>query len=77
MPQHTSSLPGEDPDSEIVDDVRHWVTVYTVLGQDIERLLAGLPDGAASLDRQRLQAQRQHLARRLRYWTERLRQLGG
>jgi hypothetical protein len=77
MPQHISSLPGEDPDSEIVDDVRHWVAVYTELVRDIERLLAGLPDGEASLDLQRLQAQRQHLARRLLYWTERLHQLGG
>src|SRR2546423_15527332 len=77
MPQHISSLPGEDPESEIVDDVRHWVSVYAELEHDMERLLAALPDGEGSLDRQRLHAQREHLKGRLRYWTERLRQLGG
>jgi hypothetical protein len=77
MSETVPLLPGEDPRSDLVDDMRHWVDVYTTLDRELEQLLRSVVEPGASLDRQRLEAQGRHVESRLRYWTERLRHAGG
>ena len=79
-------LPGEDPESTHPEDARHWVEVYRELLEYKDRLLAvtratlsELPEEparreVAETDQALISAERERLARRLRFWDRRLAQ---
>jgi hypothetical protein len=79
-------LEGEDPDSTHLDDAKHWVAVYgELLGfkeSVVEQAASSaehLPEDAqpeAGADLTILEAERQRLERRYRFWQGRLAQLG-
>jgi hypothetical protein len=82
-------LPGEaaDVDSKQVDDVTHWLQVYTELCNFKEKLLRDIADqrekvsgvGKLEVDSDHLLLQREadRLMRRLRFWQNRLQEVGG
>jgi hypothetical protein len=79
-------LEGEDSDSTHLDDAKHWVAVYgELLGfkETVVETAASsavhLPEDAqpeAGADLTILEAERQRLERRYRFWQARLAQLG-
>jgi hypothetical protein len=62
-------LPGEEPASLFVDDVRHWIVVYTELLTAVEEIVGGFTDSPDLL------RQQERFSGRLSFWRERLRQL--
>jgi hypothetical protein len=79
-------LPGENPESREQEDAAHWVRVYQELKETKETLAADLTaalerSGEAaraeleSVDVVLIQFQLQRFRRRLRYWSERQREL--
>jgi hypothetical protein len=63
-------LPGEEPASLFVDDVRHWIVVYTELLAAVEEIVGGFTESPDLL------RQQERFSARLGFWRERLRQLG-
>ena len=81
-------LPGEDPASRDTEDAVHWVTVYRELLSFKEQVLGltrryaadGRPEVASELhasDLPLLEAERERLERRLRFWEDRHAALSG
>ena len=78
-------LEGEDPDSTYPDDAKHWVAVYAELLGFKENVVEAAASSAAHLpedaqpeagdDLTILEAERQRLERRYRFWQARLAEL--
>jgi hypothetical protein len=80
-------LPGEDPESTQLDDAEHWIKVYRELLEYKHRLLEVTEEALSELadeparrevaqtDRAVITAERERLARRLRFWDRRLAEL--
>lgn len=81
-------LVGENPDTTYLDDAAHWVTVYSELLAVKRDLLATSEEHLGSMDadgRQEvastdlvvLDTEMKRFSRRLEFWRERCRELGG
>ena len=66
--EHLRHLPGEDLETPLVEDARHWVRVYGELLRGLE-LLAHEAEGQPA--GRRVEVWRVRLQRRLRYWESR------
>jgi hypothetical protein len=62
-------LPGEEPASLFVDDIRHWIVVYTELLAAVEEVIGGFTESPDLL------RQHERFSGRLSFWRERLREL--
>jgi hypothetical protein len=62
-------LPGEEPASLFVDDVLHWIAVYTELLTAVEETVGGFTESADLLRKH------ERFSGHLSFWRERLRQL--
>jgi hypothetical protein len=63
-------LPGENPDTDLFDDVTHWVRVYTELIDSGRGLMDGGRDPAPGVDSHLVQAHLQRLDGRLDFWLQ-------
>jgi hypothetical protein len=81
-------LPGEDPDSELLDDAEHWEAVYTELLaakarilnttlEQIEEAKHRIAQRELETDQTLLLAEIERFQRRLRHWHEREIELRG
>jgi hypothetical protein len=68
-------LPGEDPDTELLEDVTHWVSVYTELLDSGWGLVDGGRQVLNGVDDNLVLAQLQRLEDRLDFWLDRRSQL--
>jgi hypothetical protein len=85
---HPRLLPGEDINSGLVDDARHFMSVYTELlsfqelalsqaGSISDSLNTGPSAAAGEAHLAQLRAERDRLRERLDFWTGRYKQLSG
>jgi hypothetical protein len=68
-------LPGEDPNTELLEDVTHWVSVYTEL---LDSGWGLVEDGSASApetDEQPMQAHLRRIEGRLDFWLQKRAQM--
>jgi hypothetical protein len=87
--QRDRLLTGEDPDSEYLEDAAHWIAVYSELVLFKERLVDAAQVGVKDLtepdarsegmhvDLPVLLSERDRLRKRLEFWKERRREIGG
>jgi hypothetical protein len=68
-------LPGEDPDTELLEDVTHWLSVYTELLDSRWGLLDGRGRVLNGVDDKLVLAQLQRLEDRLDFWLHKSAQL--
>jgi hypothetical protein len=79
-------LPGEGPDSDHIDDARHWITVYSELLEFKQRMLTIIHEQIKELgtearaevertDSIGVSAEAERFARRLGFWRRRLDEL--
>jgi hypothetical protein len=59
-------LAGEDPDTPLLEDVEHWVAVYTELLTGASHLRQVVPDG-----KERFDDELGRMRERLAYWIDR------
>jgi hypothetical protein len=75
-------LPGEDPESMVTDDVRHWIAVYSELLAAKQRILGATLDAMQNADQEAarqelttdrtvLSAEVERFQRRLAFWSDR------
>jgi hypothetical protein len=70
-------LPGEDPNSDLLDDVAHWVSVYTELLDSGWGLIEDRTGPAPGVDDQLLQAHLRRIEGRLEFWLQKRAQITG
>jgi len=68
--QQPRLLPGEDPDTDLLDDVTHWVSVYSELIDSGWGLLDGGREPAPGVDSHLVEAHLRRLEGRLDFWLQ-------
>ena len=63
-------LPGEDPDTDRLDDVTHWVSVYTELLDSGRALIDGGQDPSPGVDDRLIRDYLRRLDGRLDFWLQ-------
>ena len=63
-------LPGEDPNTDLLDDIAHWVSVYTELLDSGWELIEDGRDRAPAVDGDLIRAHLQRLEGRLDFWLQ-------
>lgn len=70
-PRKPRLLPGEDPNTDRLDDVTHWVSVYTELLDSGRALVDGGQDPSPGVDDRLIRKYLRRLDGRLDFWLHR------
>ena len=75
---HAQLLPGEEPESQSLDDARHWVDTYQGLIETVEPIATGPTwerpgtDSECGRAQKDLRKRLDHLHQQLRFWQRRM-----
>ena len=70
-------LPGEDPTTDLAEDVTHWVSVYTELLDSGRGFIDGGNGSASTVDHNLVRAHLRRLESRLDFWLQKRARLAG